>query len=63
MNDSPETPHEPRQRPRHEFEDNHFHDDDEIVPADDVWPRSKPPAGKRKPPRRPPTRRSAYEDD
>jgi hypothetical protein len=62
MNDTPETPGEPRHR-HPEYEDNHYHDDDEIVPADDGPPRLTRPVGKRKPIRRPPPRRPAYDDD
>jgi hypothetical protein len=45
-----------------EYEDCHFHDDDEVIPVDDAEPRKTRPPGPRKPNRRPPPRRR-YEDD
>jgi hypothetical protein len=62
MNDSPDKPGEPRQR-QHDFEDRHFHDDEEIVPVDDVHPRSTNPMPKRKPIRRPPPLRRHYDEE
>jgi hypothetical protein len=62
MTDSSETPNEPRQRPQNEYEDPHFHDDDEVVPVDDVEPRSPRVPSRRKAVRRPPPRRPHYED-
>jgi hypothetical protein len=64
MSDTPETPDEsPRQRRLKEFEDHHFHDDDEVAPVDDIQSRgtNRKPMG-RKPPRRLPPRRPHYED-
>jgi hypothetical protein len=63
MSDPSETPGE--QRPRHpdDYEDRRFHDDDEVVPVDDVQPRSPRPGGPRKPARRPPPRRRYPDDD
>ena len=50
------------QRPR-EYEDPHYHDEDESIPADDVnpWHGAAQPAWRR-PPRRPPPRRHYPED-
>lgn len=64
MNDSPETPGEPLKL-RHDFEDRHFHDDDELVPVDDVRPRATglPAPGRPRPARRPPPRRRSPDDD
>jgi hypothetical protein len=50
-------------RPRgEEYQDYHFHDDDEIVPTDDVAPRKLRASAPRKPNRRPAPRRHYYED-
>ena len=60
MNESSETPADPRPRAHKEYEDPHFHDDDEIAPVDDDQPRGlRPPP--RRPVRRPPPRR--YSED
>ena len=61
MDDSPETPDEPRPRRHQEYEDPHFHDEDEVVAPDDGPPRPAAP-GKRWPVRRPPPPRRHYED-
>jgi hypothetical protein len=52
MNDSPQTPRTPNQRLNKEYEDPHYHDEDETAPIDDneqhrshhgnVAPRRKP---------------------
>jgi hypothetical protein len=57
--DKPDAPKPPRDK---EYQDFHFHDDDEIVPADDVKSR-KPPPVRRKPTRRQPFRHRRYDDD
>jgi hypothetical protein len=57
MNDNPDTSGELRQRRQKEYEDPHFHDEDEVVPVDDVQPRGPNPPTRRKPNRRPPPRR------
>jgi hypothetical protein len=52
MNDSPEPANESTQRRHVEYEDHHYHDDDELVPVDDIRPpNTRPPA------RRPPLRK------
>jgi hypothetical protein len=63
MAESPSNPEGPKPpRKHHEYEDPHYHDDDvEIIPADDVdQPGTRPPA-RRKPNRRPRSRRH-YEE-
>jgi hypothetical protein len=52
----------PRPHWEQEYQDSRFHDDDEVIPADDVQPRRTRPPVQRKPIRRPPPRRR-YEDD
>ena len=54
----------PKARPHgdKEYEDFHFHDDDEVIPVDDLGPPKTRPPGQRKPNRRPPPRRR-YEED
>ncbi len=54
----------PKDRPHRdkEYEEFQFHDDDEVIPADDVEARKPRVPGQRKPNRRPPPRRR-YEDD
>jgi hypothetical protein len=61
MGDSPDTPNEPKQRFNKEYEDPHFHDDEEVVPADD-GERHGTRATRRKPARRIPPPRRRYED-
>src|SRR6516162_3630676 len=52
MSDAPNAPNEPQPAPRRkEFEDPHYHDDDEL-PGEDEQHRDRPPGGPRKPPRR-----------
>ncbi len=46
-----------------EYQESHFHDEDEVIPADDVQPRRTRPPVQRKPNRRPPPPRRQYEDD
>jgi hypothetical protein len=61
MNETPNHPHDHRDPRRKEYEDPHYHDDDDIVPADDVdHPGHRPPV-RRKPGRRLPPRRH-YEE-
>jgi hypothetical protein len=63
MGNSPETPGEARPRLSKEYEDPHFHDDDEVAPVEDGEPRaSRPAAGKRKSNRPPPPRGRFHED-
>ena len=65
MSDSPqtpETPADPRQRRLKEYEDPHYHDEDEVLPSDDVSERGSRPPARRKPLRRPVPRRPHYED-
>ena len=62
MHDSRETSPERRPHQDKEYQDGHFHDDDDDVPADDT--RSEParrPAN-RKSPRKWPSRRYDYDD-
>jgi hypothetical protein len=61
MNDPDEIP-DSRPHREKEYQDFHFHDDDDVVPADDVPRRSTARPAPRKPNRRPPPRRR-YEDD
>jgi hypothetical protein len=65
MSDSPETPLEARPRLDLEYEDPHYHDEDEAAPAEDREQHSTRPAvsGPRKPARRlPPPPRRFHED-
>jgi hypothetical protein len=58
MTDSPPPAETPKQRLIKEYEDPHFHDDDEVAPVEDGEPRStmpRPPV-RRKPAYRPPRR-------
>jgi hypothetical protein len=61
MGETPETPTDPKARLTKEFEDPHYHDEEEAVPAEDgpAHPHRLPG---RKPPRRPQTRRRFYEE-
>jgi hypothetical protein len=61
MNDTPDTPPEPKFRRDQEYQDFHYHDEDDVVPADDVDQRRTRQPARRKPPRRPTPRRH-YED-
>ena len=62
MHDPDDIP-DSRLRGEPEYQDFHFHDDDDVIPADDVQPRRvRPPPAQRKPSRRLPPR-PRYEDD
>jgi hypothetical protein len=62
MSDAPEQPHGPPVPHRPEYEDPHYHDDDELPGYDEQQPGSRP-SKPRKPGRRiPPPRRRHYED-
>jgi len=69
MSTSPETPNEPKPHVYKEYEDPHYHDEDEMAPVEDGEQRSsqagaaskKPPRGKAQG-RRPPPPRRFYED-
>ena len=63
MTDPTETPGGDRSHRQDDYEDRHFHDEEEVVPADDVHPRGGRPTDPRKPPRRPPPCRPRYEED
>jgi hypothetical protein len=63
MTDPTNIPSEDRQHRQDDYEDRHFHDEEEIVPADDVLPRSGRPPSRRQPTRRPPPRRPRYDED
>ena len=62
MQGSADTSKEPKPRPRREFDDPHFHDDEDRVPADDVEHWGTPPPARRKTVRRPLPRRRYDED-
>jgi hypothetical protein len=62
MHEPSNSPSEPRPRHAQEFEDPHFHDEDESVPADDVEPHAGQPLARRRALRRPPPRRRYYEE-
>jgi hypothetical protein len=60
MSENPEPHDTPTQRRTREYEDPHYHDDDEVAPAEEGdKPRARPPA-RRKWPQRP---RHRYEED
>jgi hypothetical protein len=61
MSEQPEHPTEPRPERNKEFEDPHFHDDEDLVPQDDLDRPSRRPPARRKPSRKLPNRRH-YED-
>jgi hypothetical protein len=62
MSDAPSPPNEPPTPRKREFEDPHYHDDDQL-PADDEQKRGALPGRPRKPARRiPPPRRRHYEE-
>jgi hypothetical protein len=62
MSDAPQEPHGQPVAHRPEYEDPHYHDDDEL-PGDDDQPAGHRPIKPRKPSRRiPPPRRRHYED-
>lgn len=62
MQNSAESPKEPKLRPRREYDDPHFHDDEDTVAADDVEHRATPLPARRKTVRRPLPRRRYDED-
>jgi hypothetical protein len=63
MANSPDTPDEPKPRVNKEYEDPHYHDEDEVAPVDDSEPRThRSGAAKKKPQRRPPPPRRFYDD-
>ena len=62
MNNPPDPPETPRQRHQKEYEDCHFHDEDESVPSDDFDKGGKRPPVRRRYIRKPPPRRSYDED-
>jgi len=61
MQDPRETS-EHREQHNNEYQDAHFHDDEEDVPADDIQTRPGHPSAKRKPIRRMPRRRYDYDE-
>jgi hypothetical protein len=56
MSETPDPAGDPKVRVHKEYEDPHFHDDDEVAPVEDGERRPARPAGRRKttppPPRR-----------
>jgi hypothetical protein len=63
MADTPETSSEPLNRLGREFEDPHYHDEDESVSSDDSQPRVvRMPPGHKPARRIPPPKRRFYED-
>jgi hypothetical protein len=63
MDHPADTPSNPRPRHHSEYEDPHYHDEDEVVPLDDVErPEAPRLPARRKPTRRPPPPRRHYED-
>ena len=65
MADQPQPPNDPTNRLGKEYEDPHYHDEDDVPAAADGLPRSAHPAATagRKPARRiPPPKRRFYED-
>jgi hypothetical protein len=62
MGDTPTAPVEPKPRLTREYEDPHYHDEDEVAPNDDVVPRHAAAALPRPARRLPPPRRRFYED-
>jgi hypothetical protein len=63
MSDTPDPSSEARHRRDVEYQDRHYHDEDEIVPVDDVRPRGGPPPAPRKPAGKCPPRRRDDADD
>jgi hypothetical protein len=52
MDEAHDTPRDPKPRAHREYEDPHYHDDEEVAPAEDVErPRSRPPARRKDLPR------------
>jgi hypothetical protein len=63
MSDSPQTPQTPNQRLNKEYEDPHYHDEDEAAPLEDDGPRGNG-HGKAAPHRKPVYRpRRRFVDD
>jgi hypothetical protein len=56
MSETPETPGDPKVRLTKEYEDPHFHDDDEVAPVEDNERRPLRPTSRRKAPLPPPRR-------
>jgi hypothetical protein len=63
MTDPTHPPSEDRPHRQDDYEDRHFHDEEEVVPADDVPARGSRPPVRRKPSRWPPPRRPHYDED
>ena len=54
MNDFPQTPETPKQRLSKEYEDPHYHDDEDVAPVEDAERRGgSKPLSRRKPVYRP----------
>ncbi len=68
MTSSPDTPNEPKPHVHKEYEDPHYHDEDEVAPVEDGEQHSgqagarKPSRGKGSARRPPPPRRRFYDD-
>jgi hypothetical protein len=62
MTDQPQTPGVARPRRFQEYEDPHFHDDDEVATPDEGQPRGPTVPGRRYHVRRPPPPRRHDED-
>jgi hypothetical protein len=63
MNETPESTDRPRERLSKEYEDPHYHDEDEPLPPDETDPtHARPPARGRSARKLPPRRRYEYED-
>lgn len=64
MGNSSEIPDDPKPRLHKEYEDPHYHDEDEVAPVEDGEMRTGRPAAaaKRRPNRPPPPPRRFYED-
>jgi len=61
MNDFPQTPETPKQRLSKEYEDPHYHDDEDVTPVEDAEPHGGgKPLSRRKPVYRP--RRRFHEE-
>jgi hypothetical protein len=60
MNDFPQTPETPKQRLSKEYEDPHYHDDEDVAPVEDAEPRGGKPLSRRRPVYRP--RRRFHEE-
>ncbi|HLN29867.1 MAG TPA: hypothetical protein VK395_19135 [Gemmataceae bacterium] len=63
MNDHRQTPDEPQPRHDKEFQDFHYHDDEDVAAGDDPeYRRTRPPGSNRRLARKPPPRRPYYDD-